>query len=121
MIANVAAAARAADRAAAAATSVRRRRGRPLINARYVAQLEHPHIVPLYDYRRDPAGAYLVMQWPRAGSVADALQSRRFEPATAIRILGQIGSALSYAHRSGVFHRDLRPTSVSLDLHPYPG
>ncbi|MDQ7035297.1 MAG: protein kinase [Anaerolineae bacterium] len=37
--------------------------------AQLVARLEHPHIVPLYDYWRDPEGAYLVMRWLRGGSV----------------------------------------------------
>src|SRR5664279_971007 len=33
------------------------------IEAQLIARLEHPHIVPLYDYWRDPTGAYLVMRW----------------------------------------------------------
>lgn len=37
--------------------------------AQLVAQLEHPHIVPLYDYWREPDGAYLVMRWLRGGSL----------------------------------------------------
>ncbi|PJF23836.1 MAG: hypothetical protein CUN53_20875, partial [Phototrophicales bacterium] len=42
--------------------------------AQLVASLEHPHIVPLYDYWRDPDGAYLVMRWLRGGSVRASLQ-----------------------------------------------
>ena len=38
--------------------------------AQIVARLEHPHIVPLYDYWRDPSGAYLVMRWIRAVQVS---------------------------------------------------
>ena len=41
--------------------------------AQIVAQLEHPHIVPLYDFWRDPGGAYLVTRWMRGGSLRTAL------------------------------------------------
>ena len=41
--------------------------------AQLVARLEHPHIVPLYDYWREPGGAYLVMRCLRGGSLAEAL------------------------------------------------
>ncbi|HEX5690487.1 MAG TPA: protein kinase, partial [Roseiflexaceae bacterium] len=37
--------------------------------AQIVARLEHPHIVPLYDYWREPDSAYLVMRWLRGGSL----------------------------------------------------
>ena len=48
--------------------------------AQLVAQLEHPHIVPLYDYWRDPEGAYLVMRWLRGGSLRQALERGPLEP-----------------------------------------
>ncbi|MDW3212522.1 MAG: BTAD domain-containing putative transcriptional regulator [Ilumatobacteraceae bacterium] len=83
--------------------------------AQYVARLEHPHIVPLYDYWRDPDGAYLVMQWLRAGSLASALEESPWDPPAALRLLDQVGSALSYAHRHGVLHRDVKPANVLLD------
>ena len=42
--------------------------------AQIIARLEHPHITPLYDYWRDPEGAYLIMRWLRGGSLRDALR-----------------------------------------------
>ncbi len=48
--------------------------------AHLVAQLEHPHIVPLYDYWREPDGAYLVMRWLRCGSLADTLEQGPWSP-----------------------------------------
>src|ERR1044071_6187200 len=42
--------------------------------AQLVARLEHLHIVPLYDYWREPGGAYLVMRWLRGGSLRQRLQ-----------------------------------------------
>ncbi len=83
--------------------------------AQLVAQLEHPHIVALYDYWRDPEGAYLVMRWLRGGALRDALDRGPWNLEPASRLLQQIGSALAYAHRQGAIHRDLKPANVLLD------
>ena len=84
--------------------------------AQLVARLEHPYIVPLYDYWRDPSGAYLVMRYLHDGSLHAALLRGGPVPlATAVRLLEQIGAALSTAHRQGVIHRDVKPANVLLD------
>jgi WD40 repeat protein/DNA-binding CsgD family transcriptional regulator len=83
--------------------------------AQLVARLEHPHIVPLYDYWRDPGGAYLVMRWLRGGSLRDALQQGPFELETAAQLLDQVTAALALAHRNDVIHRDLKPANILLD------
>jgi WD40 repeat protein/DNA-binding SARP family transcriptional activator len=83
--------------------------------ARLVAQLEHPHLVPLYDYWRDPEGAYLVMRWLRGGSLQRALQRGPWNLGRASRLVSQIAAALAYAHRQGVVHRDVKPANVLLD------
>ncbi len=48
--------------------------------AQLIARLEHPHIVPLYDYWREPDAAYLVMRLMRGGSLASVLEHRALEP-----------------------------------------
>jgi serine/threonine protein kinase/DNA-binding SARP family transcriptional activator/WD40 repeat protein len=83
--------------------------------ARLVAQLEHPHVVSLYDYWRDPDGAYLVMRWLRGGSLREAIERGPWNLDPAARLLTQIAGALSYAHRQGVIHGDLKPGNVLLD------
>ncbi len=83
--------------------------------AQLVARLEHLHIVPLYDYWRDPSGAFLVMRWLRGGSMQDALKRGFWSPEDAGRLLDQIGAALAVAHRNGVIHRDLKPANILLD------
>ena len=83
--------------------------------AQLVAQLEHPHLVPLYDYWRDPEGAYLVMRWLRGGSLRHALDRGPWNLEPSSRLLLQIAGALAYAHRQGVVHRNVKPANVLLD------
>lgn len=83
--------------------------------AQLIARLEHPHIVPLYDYWRDLGGAYLVMRWLRGGSLRDALSNEPFGLEAAALFLDQIAAALTVAHRNGVVHRDLKPANILLD------
>ena len=83
--------------------------------ARLVARLEHPHIVPLYDFWREPGGAYLVMRWLRGGTVEDRLVDGPLDLDETMRIVDQVGGALSAAHHAGVVHRDLKPGNLLLD------
>jgi serine/threonine protein kinase len=83
--------------------------------ARMVAKLEHPHIVPLYDYWRDEEGAFLVMRWLRGGNLRDALESGPWEVEAVGQLLEQIADALSLAHDQDVIHRDLKPENILLD------
>ncbi|MCL4248342.1 MAG: protein kinase [Anaerolineae bacterium] len=84
--------------------------------AQLIARLEHPFIVPLYDYWRDPEGAFLVMRLMRGGNLRDALANNGpYELEAAALLLDQITSALSMAHRNEIVHRDLKPANVLLD------
>jgi DNA-binding SARP family transcriptional activator/ABC-type glycerol-3-phosphate transport system substrate-binding protein len=83
--------------------------------AELVARLEHPHIVPLYDYWREPGAAYLVTRLLRGGNLADALRAGPLAPARAAQLVHEVGSALSLAHRAGTVHRDIRPASILID------
>jgi len=83
--------------------------------AHLVAQLEHPHLLPLYDYWRDPEGAYLVMRWLRGGSLRHTLERGPWNLEPAARVLSQVASTLAYAHRQGVVHRDVKPANILLD------
>jgi ABC-type oligopeptide transport system substrate-binding subunit/predicted Ser/Thr protein kinase len=83
--------------------------------ARMVAKLEHPHIVPLYDYWRDEESACLVMRWLRGGSLREAIKAGPWDIEAAGRLLEQIADALNVAHKQGVVHRDLKPENILLD------
>src|SRR5262245_25041190 len=83
--------------------------------AQLVARLEHPYIVPLYDYWREPDGAYLVMRYLRGGGLDMLLHGAPLSVDLLYHLLEQIGGALTTAHRRGVVHRDLKPANILLD------
>ena len=83
--------------------------------AQLVARLEHPHIVPLYDYWREPDAAYLVMRLLRGGSLADVIDQSALSETEALTLAEQIGSALATAHAHGIVHRDVKPANILLD------
>jgi hypothetical protein len=83
--------------------------------AQIIAGLEHPHIVPLYDYWREPRAAYLVMRLIGNNSLADTLAEGALPPARAASVFAQLASALQCAHRSGVVHRDVKPENILID------
>jgi len=85
------------------------------MEAQLIARLEHLHIVPLYDYWRDPDGAYLVMRWMRGGSLQQALQTAPFDLGPTALLLDQVASGLAIAHSQGVIHCDLKPSNILLD------
>jgi WD40 repeat protein/serine/threonine protein kinase/DNA-binding SARP family transcriptional activator len=85
------------------------------VEAQTIARLEHPHIVPLYDYWREPDRAFLVMRLFRGGSLQSALQAGPWPLDRVAVLVEQIALALAAAHRQGIVHCDLKPANVLLD------
>jgi uncharacterized protein YraI/predicted Ser/Thr protein kinase len=83
--------------------------------AQLIAQLQHPHILPVFDFGREGKNIYIVMQLVRGGSLDDRVAEGPLPPRLANRMLGQIASALTFAHEQGIIHRDLKPKNVLLD------
>jgi serine/threonine protein kinase len=86
--------------------------------ARIIAKLEHPHILPVFDYGESDGTAYFVMRYLEAGTLKDRMEAGRPLPLNEIdRIFTQLTNALSYAHSQGVVHRDLKPANALIDSH----
>lgn len=84
--------------------------------ARLSAQLNHPSIVPLYDFGESPRMMYMVMRYVYGESLGDRLREAGCVAAKeAAEILAGLATALEYAHGQGVVHRDLKPENVLLD------
>jgi len=83
--------------------------------AQLVARLEHPHIVPLFDYWREPDRAYLVMRCLRGGSLQSSLETGAWGEEAAKQLVDQITTALAVAHRQAVVHSDIKPANILLD------
>ncbi len=80
--------------------------------ARLVAKLEHPHIVPIYDYAEHEGRPYLVMKYIEGETLKARLQKGPLTSAEILNVVESVGSALSYAHKQGILPRDIKPSNV---------
>jgi serine/threonine protein kinase len=85
------------------------------LEARTIARLQHPHILPLYDYGDQNGVLYLVTAFATGGSLDDLIKKERLSLTQIERILRQVTTALDYAHRQGIIHRDIKPGNILLD------
>ncbi len=83
--------------------------------AQIIARLEHPHILPVYDYDGRHVPPYIVMRYLPTGTLKDILEKNRLPLEDIAHIYQQLGSALDYAHRQGVIHRDIKPSNIMVD------
>lgn len=84
--------------------------------ARVVAKLEHPNIVPIYDYSEHEARPYLVMKYIEGDTLKARLNQGPLTSKEIEDVVNSIGSALGYAHRQGILHRDIKPSNVMIAL-----
>lgn len=83
--------------------------------AEVVAGLQHPHILPVYDFGEYDNCPYLVMAYLSGGTLTDLIAEGPMDPKEVGRLVAQIADALDYAHSKGIIHRDLKPGNVLLD------
>ena len=92
-----------------------------LQEARLIASLDHPGIVPVYDVgRTDDGYCYVVSKLIPGEDLATRIKQAKFEPRTATRVVAQVAEALHYAHAQGLVHRDIKPANILLDEQDRP-
>jgi serine/threonine protein kinase len=92
-----------------------------LVEARVLAKLDHPHIVPVFDVGRADDGLCFVVSKLVVGSdLAQSMQRARPSARDSARLVATIANALHYAHSRGLVHRDIKPANILIDLSGEP-
>lgn len=80
--------------------------------AKIIASLEHPSIVPVYDVGEENNQPYFVMRYMNGGSLSERIHAAKFSVDAAVKLLEQIAPGLDEAHAKGIVHRDLKPSNI---------
>jgi serine/threonine protein kinase len=92
-----------------------------LTEARILASLDHPHIVPVYDVGHTENGhPYIVSKYIEGSDLAHRMEQSPVTVAEAVRWTATVAEALHYAHKRGLVHRDIKPGNLLLDLDGNP-
>lgn len=84
--------------------------------AKTQVRLRHPNLVAVRDFAQDDLGPYIVMDWIKGRSLAQALrEDGPFEWQRAATIISKVAAALQVAHDAGIIHRDIKPANILLD------
>ncbi|MCL4869018.1 MAG: protein kinase [Anaerolineae bacterium] len=89
--------------------------GRFIREAKTIAALDHPAIVPVFDYGEEDGQPFIVMRYMPGGSLAEKLDNGPLPLEQATVIIQRLSSALNRAHSQGIVHRDLKPNNVLFD------
>lgn len=93
-----------------------------LTEAKTVASLDHPGIVPVYDVGQLPDGrSYVVSKYIDGGDLAQRIQTQPLSTAEVVQLIETVACTLDYVHSRGIIHRDIKPGNIMLDrgLQPY--
>jgi hypothetical protein len=83
--------------------------------AQTIASMEHPHILPIYDFGEYGGSLYIVMRFVTGGSLENLLHQNPISPLETLRIADAIAQALDYAHANKIIHLDLKPPNILMD------
>jgi hypothetical protein len=87
--------------------------------AQTIARMEHPHILPIYDFGEHKGQMYIVMRYVTGGSLGDVIGGG-VSVQDALRFGTAVAGALDYAHKNNIVHLDLKPQNILLDAYQSP-
>ncbi len=85
------------------------------LEARAMAQLDHRHIVPIYDHGDYQGVPYFTIKFMPGGNLADRVRPGGEALPVTVGLMEKIARAVHYAHEAGILHRDLKPANILLD------
>ena len=83
--------------------------------AKLLAQLQHPHILPVFDFGQSDGYTYIVMPFIPSGTLTGQLNGTPLPLARIRQVIAQVGEALNYADARGMIHRDIKPSNILID------
>ncbi len=88
--------------------------------ARAIAQLSHPSVLPVYDFGEDKGFTYIVTKLVPGGTLQERKMGRGSDLGEVLRLVTPLAKALEYAHHRGIIHRDIKPSNILLEADGTP-
>ena len=88
--------------------------------AAIAARLDHPHIVPIYEFGTHEGAHFLAMKYLEGGTLLNRIRQESLSPTEIGPLIQVIATTIHYAHEHGILHRDLKPSNILLDVEGRP-
>jgi WD40 repeat protein len=88
--------------------------------AKAMAELDHPHIIPIYEIGQEDDQPYFSMKLIEGGNLTRHVERFKHEPRTVAGLIAKVARAVHFAHQRGILHRDIKPSNILLGEHDEP-
>ncbi len=88
--------------------------------AEAIAELDHPHIIPIYEIGQDDDQPYFSKKQIEGGNLTQHIPRLKDDPAAVAALMAKVARAVHYGHQRTILHRDIKPSNILLDEHDEP-